>query len=129
MANYRELLHAWNSFPISSNHKSPMIIQKFFSMGLDKRSLHNGRVDPGLSYFDTTTAFKADCIEASGVLQNGCFLDQVFVSSGQKDFLSGLVLTVHEIPPCEYYTALHKHRYSWLAVCTVQRKLPVTGAC
>ncbi len=41
MANYRELLHARNSFPMSSNYKSSMIIQRFFFMGLDKRSLHN----------------------------------------------------------------------------------------
>jgi hypothetical protein len=59
----------------------------------------SGRVDPGLSYFDTTAVIEADRIESSGVLQNGSFLDQVLVSSGQKDFLTWLVLTVHEIPP------------------------------
>ena len=61
--------------------------------------LFSGRVDPGLSDFDTTAILKADRIETSGVLQNGRFLDQVLVFSGQKDFLSGLVFAVHETPP------------------------------
>ena len=36
MANYRELLHAWDSFPISSNYQKAPDIKNFLSWGLTR---------------------------------------------------------------------------------------------
>ena len=36
MANYRELLHAWDSFPIPSNQKNPITSKTFLSWGLTR---------------------------------------------------------------------------------------------
>ena len=63
------------------------------------------KVDPGLSYFDTTAVIEADRIETSGVLQNGCLSDEICSAACLEHFLSWLVFTVHHAPPRKYYTA------------------------
>jgi len=65
----------------------------------------SGRVDPGLSYFDTAAVIEADRIETSGVLQNGCLSDEICSAACLEHFLSWLVFTVHHAPPRKYYTA------------------------